>query len=140
MHPALPAPQAADALHLTVRGRESEAMRHPYLAALRQLLLELLPRPSLAVQQLPATTPAKGELGWVCHLCRYSAATLPPFRWCCCHRIGRCPAAAAAAAAVFAAILLLAHAAATVVLLLSAHAIFRSQHACRQAPASHLIH
>lgn len=58
--PSQSALQAADALHLTGRGRESEAMRHPYLAALRQLLLELLPRPSLATQQLPAATPTKG--------------------------------------------------------------------------------
>ena len=54
------ATQAADVLHLTGRGRESEAMRHPYLAALRQLLLELLPRPSVAAQALPAATPTKG--------------------------------------------------------------------------------
>lgn len=59
-HPPPSALQAADALHLTGRGREREAMRHPYLAALRQLLLELLPRPSLATQQLPSATPAKG--------------------------------------------------------------------------------
>lgn len=48
-------------LHLTGRGRDSDAQRHPYLAALRQLLLELLPRPSVASAQLPtAATPAKG--------------------------------------------------------------------------------
>ena len=54
--------QAADVLHLT-RGRESEAMQHPYLAALRQLLLEMLPRPTAATQLNAATTPAKGEHG-----------------------------------------------------------------------------
>eukprot|EP00887_Chlorella_sp_A99_P007731 scaffold20.g7731.t1 len=38
--------KAAGALHLTRGGRESEAMRHPYIAALRQFLLELVPRPA----------------------------------------------------------------------------------------------
>jgi hypothetical protein len=43
--------KAADALHLPhLRGggasREVEAMRHPYLALLRQFLVELIPRPS----------------------------------------------------------------------------------------------
>lgn len=51
--------QAADALHL-MRARESGAWRHPYLAALRQLLLELLPRPSSASQMGPTAMPAAG--------------------------------------------------------------------------------
>ncbi|KAL4451949.1 hypothetical protein ABPG75_007611 [Micractinium tetrahymenae] len=49
--------KAAGALHLT-RGRESEAWRHPYLAALRQLLLDLLPRPSTAAQLSSTAAPA----------------------------------------------------------------------------------
>lgn len=50
-------------LHLTGRGRESEAMRHPYLAALRQFLQELLPRPLAVPGQAPAAAaPAKGAL------------------------------------------------------------------------------
>lgn len=40
--------QAADLMHLTRGGRDSEDLRHPYLAALRSLLLELLPRPTAA--------------------------------------------------------------------------------------------
>ncbi len=56
----MPAPQAADVLHLT-RGRESEAWRHPYLAALRQLLLELLPRPTTAAQLSSSAAPATRE-------------------------------------------------------------------------------
>ena len=39
-------------------------MRHPYLAALRQFLLELLPRPTTAAQLGgAAATPAKGACG-----------------------------------------------------------------------------
>jgi hypothetical protein len=48
-------------MHLTRGGRDAEALRHPYLAALRQLLLELLPRPANAMQGGAAATPSKGE-------------------------------------------------------------------------------
>ena len=47
-----------------MRGRESEAWRHPYLAALRQFLLDLLPRPSAAASVNPAPmAPAGGQRG-----------------------------------------------------------------------------
>jgi hypothetical protein len=58
--------RAAGALHLT-RGRDADpASRHPYLALLRQLLLELLPRPAGAAGGAPAaaaTPPARGAAG-----------------------------------------------------------------------------
>ena len=51
--------QAADALHF-IRGRESEIMKHPYMALLRQFLLDLLPRPASAAQAAAGGSPAKG--------------------------------------------------------------------------------
>ncbi len=60
--------QAADVLHLT-RGRESEAFKHPYMALLRQYLLDFLPRPASASQQAAAGSPSKGR--------RASPAPLP---------------------------------------------------------------
>lgn len=51
-------------LHLTRGGREAEAFRHPYLALLRQFLLELLPRPaSLGQAAAGGGSPTKGALG-----------------------------------------------------------------------------
>ncbi|KAI3437911.1 hypothetical protein D9Q98_000356 [Chlorella vulgaris] len=52
--------KATDLIHLTRGGgRDGEAMRHPYLSALRQLLLDLLPRPSSSAQLGGAATPGK---------------------------------------------------------------------------------
>jgi hypothetical protein len=55
--------KAADALHLTRGAAATEDMRHPYLALLRQFLVQLVPRPAAAAQ--PATALAKGEQMWM---------------------------------------------------------------------------
>ena len=52
--------QAADVLHLTRGGRDSDLFRHPYMALLRQFLLDWLPRPATQVQMAAAGSPSKG--------------------------------------------------------------------------------
>jgi hypothetical protein len=58
-------------MHLTRGGRDSEELRHPYLAALRQLLLDLVPRPTAAGSLGGGAAPPKRgyKAGCVCGWC-----------------------------------------------------------------------
>lgn len=50
--------RAAESLHLT-RGRDAASTRHPYIAMLRQLLEEMVPRPAGAAAPSPLASPGR---------------------------------------------------------------------------------